>query len=157
MLMKKIFMFVVMLMVMLIFVGCFMVFGLVDVYSVGQVQCEQIVCMGMVESVCVVCIQFDGGGSVIGMFGGGVFGVVVGSVIGGGKGLILMVIVGGFVGVVVGNVVGENFSIVNGVEIIVCFDNGDLCLIMQVVSGEVFCVGECVCLLLSGGVMCVMY
>jgi outer membrane lipoprotein SlyB len=132
--------------------GCFTPPGSADVYGVGQVQREQTVRMGTIESVRAVMIQSDGGGAAIGTLGGGALGAVAGSAIGGGRGSVLTAIAGGLVGAVAGNAVGQNMSNASGVEITVRLDNGDLRSITQAATGELFRAGDRVRLLSSGGV-----
>ncbi|KAF1029934.1 MAG: Outer membrane lipoprotein pcp [Burkholderia plantarii] len=132
--------------------GCFAPPGSADVYSANQVQREQSVRLGTIESVRAVLIRNDAsGGAALGTLGGGALGAVAGSAIGGGTGSVLTAIAGGIAGAVAGNAVGQGMSTANGVELTVRLDNGDLRSITQAASPEVFRAGERVRLLSSGG------
>jgi outer membrane lipoprotein SlyB len=133
--------------------GCFTPPGSADVYDASQVQREQTVRMGTIESVRAVTIAANNeGGSALGTLGGGAIGAVAGSTIGGGKGSILTGIVGGIAGAVAGNAIANRASTSNGLEITVRLDNGDLRSITQAATGEVFRAGDRIRLLSSGGV-----
>ncbi|CAN7210487.1 glycine zipper 2TM domain-containing protein [Trinickia sp. LjRoot230] len=133
--------------------GCAYNSSSADVYSANQAQREQMVRMGVVESVRAVTISSNNGQpSGIGAVGGGALGAVAGSTIGGGKGSIITAIVGGLAGAVAGNAVENGVAKRSGVEITVRLDNGDLRAITQSATGEVFRAGDRVRLLSSGGV-----
>jgi outer membrane lipoprotein SlyB len=121
-----------------------------NVYSSRQAQGEQIVRMGVVESVRNVTI--DKGKSGVGALGGAALGgIAAGSAIGGGNGALAAGIVGALIGGAAGDRVDQNLSNKPGLEITVRLDNGELRAITQD-ADEAFRPGERVRLLSGSGV-----
>lgn len=112
--------------------------------------------MGIIQVLCLV--KIEGIKILIGFIVGVGVGGVVGSVVGGGKGSYVVVIIGVVVGGLLGVVIEEGLMCIQGVEIIVCEDDGSICVyVQQVDQGQIFCVGECVCILIVNGISCVVY
>ena len=121
-----------------------------SVYSSGQARQEQIVRMGVVESVRQVTIEGPKNG--VGTLAGGALGGIAGSNIGGGnRGSAVGTILGAIAGGVAGNAIEQNANKRPGLEITVKLDNGELRAITQD-ADEGFRPGERVRLLSSGGV-----
>jgi outer membrane lipoprotein SlyB len=119
------------------------------VYSSGQTQREQVVRLGVVESVRPVTIENRGEGGV-GTLAGAVVGGVAGSSIGGGKGSVVGAVLGAVAGGVAGQAIENSAQRQNGVEITVRLENGELRAIVQT-ADEPFQPGERVRILSSGG------
>lgn len=119
-----------------------------SVYSAGEAQREQIVRMGVVESVRNVTIEPHRSG--VGAAAGGVIGGVAGSNVGGGRGSIVGSVLGAVVGGIAGNAAEGAITRKAGLEITVKLDNGELRAITQE-ADEAFRPGERVRLLSSGG------
>ena len=119
------------------------------VYGAGQVQREQIVRLGTLESVRQVAIQRQQSGFG-GLAGAGVGGVA-GSAIGGGRGSIIGAIVGAVAGGVAGNAIENSADRRPGYELTVRLDDGELRAIVQE-ADEPFAPGERVRILSRGGV-----
>ena len=120
-----------------------------DVYDARQVQREQIVRFGIIESVRPVAIQMPDSG--VGTLGGAAVGGVAGSAIGAGRGSIVGVIVGLVVGGIAGNAIENSADRRPGQELTVRLDNGELRAIVQDAK-EPFTTGERVRILSQGGV-----
>lgn len=119
------------------------------VYGSGQVQREQIVRMGVVESVRQVAIQRQESG--IGTLAGAGLGGVAGSAIGQGRGSIIGAIVGAVAGGVAGNAIEGGAAQRPGVELTVRLDNGEMRAIVQE-ADEYFQPGDRVRILSRGGI-----
>lgn len=130
--------------------GCAVTPNSASVYSSRQAQGEQIVRMGVVESVRNVTI--DKGKSGVGALGGAALGgIAAGSNIGHGTGALAAGIVGALVGGAVGDNVDSRLSDRPGLEITVRLDNGELRAITQD-ADESFKPGDRVRLLSGSGV-----
>jgi outer membrane lipoprotein SlyB len=120
-----------------------------SVYTPGQAQREQIVRMGVVESVRSVTIEPRQSG--VGAAAGGVVGGVAGSNIGGGRGSIIGSVLGAVAGGLAGQAAEGAYSRKTGVEITVKLDNGELRAVTQE-ADETFRPGERVRMLSGNGV-----
>ena len=130
--------------------GCAVTPNSANVYNTRQAQGEQIVRMGVVESVRNVTI--DKGKSGVGALGGAALGgIAAGSGIGGGNGALAAGIVGALIGGVAGDHVDSKVSNRAGLEITVRLDNGEIRAITQD-ADELFRPGERVRLLSGSGV-----
>ena len=119
------------------------------VYGSGQVQREQIVRLGVVESVRQVGIQRQESG--IGTLAGAGLGGVAGSAIGQGRGSIVGAIVGAVAGGVAGNAIEGSAAQRPGYELTVRLDNGEMRAIVQE-ADEFFQPGDRVRILSRGGI-----
>jgi len=119
------------------------------VYNAGQVQREQIVRMGTLESVRQVAIQRPDSG--VGTLAGVGLGGVAGSAVGGGRGSIIGAIVGAVAGGVAGNAIENSADRRPGYELTVRLDDGELRAIVQE-ADEPFQPGDRVRILSRGGV-----
>lgn len=119
------------------------------VYSASQVQREQIVRFGTIESVRQVAIQRPENG--VGTLAGAGVGGVAGSAIGGGRGSIIGAIVGAVAGGVAGNAIENSANHRPGYELTVRLDDGEMRAIVQE-ADEPFQPGERVRILSRGGV-----
>lgn len=119
------------------------------VYGSGQVQREQIVRLGVVESVRQVQIQRQESG--IGTLAGAGLGGVAGSAIGQGRGSIVGAIVGAVAGGVAGNAIEGSAAQRPGYELTVRLDNGEMRAIVQE-ADEYFQPGDRVRILSRGGI-----
>ena len=119
------------------------------VYNASQVQREQIVRFGTIESVRQVAIQRPENG--IGTLAGAGVGGVAGSAIGGGRGNIIGAIVGAVAGGVAGNAIENSANHRPGYELTVRLDNGEMRAIVQE-ADEAFQPGERVRILSRGGI-----
>ncbi len=129
--------------------GCATQSNSAGVYSPGQVQREQIVRLGTVESVRQVAIQRQDSG--VGTVGGAALGGVAGSAIGAGRGSIVGAIVGAVAGGVAGNAIEHSADQRPGLELTVRLDDGEMRAIVQE-ADEAFAPGERVRILSRGGV-----
>jgi outer membrane lipoprotein SlyB len=120
-----------------------------SVYSAGQVQREQIVRLGTLESVRQVVIQRPDSG--VGTLAGAGVGGVAGSAVGGGRGSIVGAIVGAVAGGVAGNAIENSADRRPGYELTVRLDDGELRAIVQE-ADEPFQPGDRVRILSRGGV-----
>ena len=121
-----------------------------SVYSSGQAQREQIVRLGVVQSVRPVTI--DAGETGIGVLSGAAVGAIAaGSNIGGGRGALVSGILGGLAGGVAGNVIEGQIRKQKGLEIMIKLDSGELRAITQA-ADENFMPGDRVRLLSVDGV-----
>lgn len=118
-----------------------------SVYSDQQAQREQVVRLGVVESVRRVTIE--GGRGEVGAASGAVVGGVAGSNVGSGKGTVVGSILGAVVGGIAGSAIERNVTKKEGLEITVKLDNGELRAVTQE-ADEQFHPGERVRLLSSG-------
>ena len=100
-----------------------------SVYRQNQVQREQIVRFGTIESVRPVTIERDQTG--VGTIGGAVVGGVAGSAIGGGRGSIITSVLGAIAGGVAGNAIEGGVGKQQGLELTVRFENGEIRSIVQ--------------------------
>ena len=100
-----------------------------SVYDRNQVQREQIVRYGTIESVRPVTIERDQSG--VGTVGGAVVGGVAGSSIGGGRGSIITSVLGAIAGGLAGNAIEGGVGKKQGVELTVRFENGEIRSIVQ--------------------------
>jgi outer membrane lipoprotein SlyB len=121
-----------------------------SVYKAGEAQREQIVRMGVVESVREVTI--DRGQTGVGTGAGAVIGGVAGSGVGSGRGSVVGAVAGAVAGGIIGQAVENQSGKVPGVEITVRLDNGELRAIVQEIDGQQFKPGDRVRLLSQGGV-----
>lgn len=119
------------------------------VYTSGQTQREQLVRMGVIESVRPVTIQNRESG--VGTVAGAVVGGVAGGGIGGGRGGAVDAVIGAVVGGIAGQAIENAANKQNGLEITVRLENGEMRAIVQT-ADEVFQPGERVRILSSGGV-----
>lgn len=119
------------------------------VYSSSQTQREQVVRLGVVESVRYVMIERPESG--VGTIAGAVVGGVAGSTVGGGRGSAVTTVLGAVAGGIAGHVIEGSATRANGVEITVRLENGEMRAIVQM-ADEVFQPGERVRILSSGGV-----
>lgn len=115
-----------------------------NVYRAGQTQNEMSVRMGVVESVRDVMIEKGSNG--VGTMTGAALGGLAGSAAGGGRGSIATGIAGAVIGGIIGQSIEKNAGTVQGVEITVRLDNGELKAITQD-AGEIFRPGDRVRLL----------
>ena len=118
------------------------------VYSASEARREQIVRMGVVESVREVSIQRDPSG--VGTVAGAVVGGIAGSDIGGGKGSSVASVLGAVAGGMVGSALENRTKLVKGYEITVRLDSGELRAYVQE-ADEQFKPGERVRLVSTGG------
>ncbi len=132
--------------------GCAYENNSADVYSSSQAQHEQIVRMGVVESVRLVKIRADINQAGSGATGGGIAGGILGSALGGGRGSLLAALGGAAIGAIAGHTVEGKARSRDGVEITVRLDGGDLRAITQEATEEVFKAGDRVRLLSSDGI-----
>lgn len=121
-----------------------------SVYRAGEAQREQVVRMGVVESVREVTI--DRGQTGVGTASGAVIGGIAGSSIGHGRGSAVGAVAGAVAGGVLGQAIENQAGKVPGVEITVRLDNGELRAIVQETDGQQFKPGDRVRLLSQGGV-----
>ena len=119
------------------------------VYGSGQVQREQIVRLGVVESVRQVSIARPESG--FGTLAGAGVGGVAGSAIGAGRGSIVGAIVGAVAGGIAGNAIENSAARRPGYELTVRLDNGEMRAIVQE-ADEAFQPGDRVRILSRGGV-----
>jgi outer membrane lipoprotein SlyB len=119
------------------------------VYGGGQVQREQIVRMGTLESVRQVTIQHQDSG--VGTLAGAGVGGVAGSAVGGGRGSIVGAIVGAVAGGIAGNAIENGAARRPGYELTVRLDNGEMRAIVQE-ADEPFQPGDRVRILSRGGI-----
>jgi outer membrane lipoprotein SlyB len=120
-----------------------------QVYYSGQTQREQIVRLGVVESVRQVTIQRPDSG--VGTLGGAALGGVAGSAVGAGRGSVVGAIVGAVAGGVAGNAIENSADRRPGYELTVRLDDGELRAIVQE-ADEFFAPGDRVRILSRGGV-----
>ena len=135
-------------MALVVSVGCATRSSSSAVYSSGQAQREQVVRLGVIESVRQVEIQRDQNG--VGTLAGGAIGGVAGSAVGGGRGSIVGAIVGAVAGGVAGNAIENSANRRPGYELTVRLDNGEMRAIVQE-ADEAFQPGERVRILSRGG------
>lgn len=130
--------------------GCAVTPNSASVYNSRQAQSEQIIRMGVVESVRQVSI--DKGKSGVGALGGAALGgIATGANIGRGTGAAAAAIVGALVGGAIGDNVDQKVNTRAGLEITVRLDNGELRAITQD-ADEAFKPGDRVRLLSGSGV-----
>lgn len=118
-------------------------------YTTRQAGQEQIVRMGVVESVREVLIE--GSRGPVGAVAGGAVGGIAGSNIGGGRGSTVGSILGAVAGGVAGQALERTATERKGLEITVRLDNGELRAITQD-ADEPFRAGERVRLLSGSGI-----
>ena len=118
------------------------------VYSASEARREQIVRMGVIESVREVSIQRDPSG--VGTVAGAVVGGIAGSDIGGGKGSSVATVLGAVAGSMVGSAIENKTKLVKGYELTVRLDSGELRAYVQE-ADEQFKPGERVRLVSTGG------
>jgi len=118
-------------------------------YSARQSRQEQIVRMGVVESVRQVTIE--GSQGAVGTIAGGAIGGIAGSNVGGGRGQTVGSILGAVAGGMAGSAIEREVTKKKGLEITVRLDSGELRAITQE-ADEDFRPGERVRLLSGGGV-----
>jgi outer membrane lipoprotein SlyB len=119
-----------------------------SVYRSYQTQNEQVVRMGIVESVREVTIANRDTGTGT-MAGAALGGIAAGSNVGGGNGSAAAAIAGALAGGIIGNRIEANANNRRGFEITVKLDNGELRAITQE-ADELFQPGERVRLLSAG-------
>ncbi|HUO44032.1 MAG TPA: glycine zipper 2TM domain-containing protein [Burkholderiales bacterium] len=117
-------------------------------YSRQQVQVEQTVRFGVVESVRPVTIQGENTG--VGAVAGAGLGGVAGSTIGHNTGSVAGAIGGAILGGLAGNAVEKSARQQNGVEITVRLDSGQVIAVTQG-ADEQFNIGDRVRVLSGGG------
>jgi outer membrane lipoprotein SlyB len=120
-----------------------------EVYYAGQAQREQIVRLGIIESVRPVTIQHRDSG--VGTLGGAALGGVAGSAIGAGRGSVATAIVGAIAGGVAGSAIENAADRRPGYELTVRLDDGSLRAIVQD-ADEPFSPGDRVRILSRDGV-----
>ena len=120
-----------------------------SVYGGNQVQREQIVRLGVIESVRQVAIQHQDSG--VGTLAGAGVGGVAGSAIGAGRGSIVGAIVGAVAGGIAGNAIENSADRRPGYELTVRLDNGEMRAIVQA-ADEYFQPGDRVRILSRGGI-----
>lgn len=118
------------------------------VYRASETRREQIVRMGVVESVREVTIERDPSG--VGSIAGAVVGGIAGSEVGKGKGSSIGSVLGAVAGGMVGTAVENQTKLVKGYEITVRLDSGDLRAYVQE-ADEQFKPGDRVRLVSTGG------
>lgn len=128
--------------------GCVVAPHSASVYRPYQTQNEQIVRMGIVESVREVTIANHDSGTGT-MAGAALGGIAAGSNVGGGNGSAAAAIAGALAGGIIGNRIEANVNNRKGFEITVKLENGELHAITQE-ADEMFRPGERVRLLSSG-------
>lgn len=133
----------------LVVTGCATQSNSSGVYGAGQVQREQIVRLGTLESVRQVAIQRQESG--VGTLAGVGLGGVAGSAVGGGRGSIIGAIVGAVAGGVAGNAIENSADRRPGYELTVRLDSGELRAIVQE-ADEPFQPGDRVRILSRGGI-----
>jgi len=118
------------------------------VYSASEARREQIVRMGVVESVREVSIQREPSG--VGTIAGAVVGGIAGSDIGKGKGSSVGSVLGAVVGGMAGSAIENQTKLVKGFELTVRLDSGELRAYVQE-ADEQFKPGDRVRLVSTGG------
>ena len=125
-------------------------------YSRNEARRVQTVQYGVVEQVRGVLIE--GTKSKIGAFSGGLVGGIVGNTAGQGKGRRIMTIIGALAGAAAGSAAEEAMTQVDGVEVTVRLDNGQIIAVVQQVDpAEVFAVGSRVRVIRNGSTVRVSY
>ena len=119
------------------------------VYNGTQVQREQVVRFGTIESVRPVAIQNPDSG--VGTLAGAGLGGVAGSAVGAGRGSIVGAIVGAVAGGVAGNAIENSADRKPGYELTVRLDDGEMRAIVQA-ADEPFNPGDRVRVLSRGGI-----
>lgn len=118
-------------------------------YSRAEARKAQTVQYGVIEHVRGVLIE--GTKSKVGAFSGGLVGGIVGSSAGRGKGKAIMTILGALAGSAAGSAAEEAITQVDGVEITVRLDNGQvIAVVQQVDPAEVYNVGSRVRVIRNG-------
>lgn len=110
-----------------------------SVYDRSQVQREQIVRYGTIESVRRVAIERQQSG--VGTIGGAAVGGVAASSIGGGRGSVIASILGAIAGGVAGQAIEGGVGKKEGLELTVRFENGEIRSIVQE-ADETFYAGD---------------
>lgn len=118
------------------------------VYSASEARREQIVRMGVVESVREVSIQRDPSG--VGTVAGAVVGGIAGSDVGGGKGSSIASVLGAVAGGLAGSAIENQMKLKKGFEITVRLDSGEMRAYVQE-ADEQFKPGDRVRLVSTGG------
>lgn len=119
------------------------------VYRAGEARREQIVRMGVIESVREVTIQGDP--TPVGPLAGAVVGGIAGSDIGGGKGSTIASVLGAVAGSMAGSAIERNVNTRKGLELTVKLDSGELRAYVQE-ADEMFKPGDRVRLVSTGGI-----
>lgn len=118
------------------------------VYSASEARREQIVRMGVVESVREVSIQREPSG--VGTVAGAVVGGIAGSDVGKGRGASIGSVLGAVAGGMVGSAIENQTKLVKGYELTVRLDSGELRAYVQE-ADEQFKPGDRVRLVSTGG------
>ncbi len=119
-----------------------------SVYKAGEARREQIVRMGVVDSVREVTIENERTG--VGAVTGAVVGGVAGSNVGRGKGATIGTVLGAVAGGIAGQALEQNVATKKGLEITVKMDSGELRAFVQE-GDEAFKPGERVRIVSTGG------
>lgn len=101
-----------------------------DVYTADRAKQVQTVTYGTIQAVRPVKIQADENG-LVGTVGGAVVGGLLGSTIGGGTGRSLATAGGAIAGAVAGKSVNDKLSQVDGVEMEIRKENGEVISVVQ--------------------------
>ncbi len=120
------------------------------VYNASEAKREQIVRMGVVESIREVSIQREA--SPIGALAGGVVGGIAGSSVGKGRGSDIAAVLGAVAGGLAGSALEGTAGLKKGYEITVRLESGELRAYVQE-ADEVFKPGDRVRLVSTGGVV----
>lgn len=104
-----------------------------DVYTRDRAKQVQTVSFGTITSTRPVTIQAQEN-SVLGTVGGGVVGGLLGSTVGGGTGRNLATAGGAIAGAAAGNAIGNRMNQVEGVELEIKRDSGELIVVVQEAS-----------------------
>lgn len=134
----------------MVLTGCATRQSSASVYRADEAQREQVVRMGVVESVREVVI--DRGQTGVGTGAGAVVGGIAGSTVGQGKGSAVGAVLGAVAGGIAGQAIENSSSKVAALELTVRLDNGELRAIVQELDAQQFKPGDRVRLLSSGGV-----
>jgi outer membrane lipoprotein SlyB len=104
-----------------------------DVYTRDRAKQVQTVSFGTITSTRPVTIQAQDE-SVLGTIGGGVVGGLLGSTIGGGSGRNIATAGGAIGGAAAGNAIGNRLNQVDGVELEIKRDTGEIIVVVQKAS-----------------------
>lgn len=101
-----------------------------DVYTADRAKQVQTVTYGTIQSVRHVKIQAEDSG-LLGTVGGAVVGGLLGSTVGGGTGRSLAAAGGAIAGAVAGKTINDKINQVNGVELEIRKENGEVIAVVQ--------------------------
>lgn len=142
--------------IIVVMTACFLLAGCQselkgDTYSRDEARKIQQVEYATVESTRFVIIE--GTKTPFGTIVGTVIGGIAGSAVGGGKGQEIAAVLGGATGAIVGSVVEEQVTRMQGIEIVVRYDDGRVIAIVQEADpGDPFSEGDQVRVTRSRGV-----